>query len=201
MIKDYFLNYEMMNCDFTINLGKQRDILVHNDHDECDWNITLADTGDKSQTGSRVKKIEKYIDEDTFLLTYGDAVANVNISELLAYHKSHGKVGTVTGVHPTSRFGELHVEACHVKKFCEKPQSQLGFINGGFFVFNKEFFSYLSTQDECILEREPIEQLASSENLMVYQHKEFWQCCDTMRELEHLNNLWNLPNPPWKVWQ
>lgn len=200
MIKDYFLNYEMMNCDFTINLGKRHEISVHNDHDECDWTITLADTGDKSQTGARVKQIEKYIEDDTFLLTYGDAVGNINIAELLKFHKSHGKIGTVTGVHPPSRFGELHVDAFQVKTFSEKPHSQLGFISGGFFVFNKEFFSYLNSKDDCILEREPIEQLAASENLMIYPHKDFWQCCDTVRELELLNNLWNLPNPPWKVW-
>lgn len=201
MIKDYFLNYEIMNSDFTVNLGNRHDITLHNDHTECHWNVTLAETGEKSQTGSRVKKIEKYIDDDTFMLTYGDAVTDVDISKLLAFHWSHGKIGTVTGVHPASRFGELCIDARCVKRFSEKPLTKAGFVSGGFFVFNKEFFSYLDDRDECILEKEPIEKLAAANELMVYPHEGYWQCCDTYRELEILNNLWNHPNPPWKLWQ
>lgn len=144
MIKDYFLHYEVMNCDFTVNLGNRNDIALHNDHEECDWNVTLADTGEKSQTGARVKLIEKYIDGDIFMLTYGDAVGNIDIQKLLSFHKSHGKIGTVTGVHPASRFGELGTEAHCVKRFSEKPEAMCGFVSGGFFVFNKEFFSYLN---------------------------------------------------------
>ncbi len=201
MIKDYFLNYEIMNSDFTVNLGDRLNIILHNDHTERNWNVTLAETGDKAQTGSRVKKIEKYIDDDVFMLTYGDAVADINIEKLLAFHQSHGKIGTVTGVHPTSRFGELHIDAHCVKQFCEKTQTKEGFVNGGFFVFNKEFFSYLDDQDDCVLEKDPIERLTKDNELMVYPHEGFWQCCDTYRELELLNNLWTRPNPPWKLWQ
>lgn len=200
MIKDYFLNYEIMNSDFTVNLGSRHDITLHNDHKECHWNVTLAETGEKSQTGSRVKKIEKYIDNDTFMLTYGDAVTDVDISKLLAFHQSHGKIGTVTGVHPASRFGELCIDSRCVKRFSEKPQTNDGFVSGGFFVFNKKFFSYLDDRDECILEKEPIERLVDNNDLMVFPHEGFWQCCDTYRELDLLNNLWNYPNPPWKLW-
>jgi len=202
MIKDYFLNYEIMNSDFTVNLGNRHNITLHNDHTESNWNVTLAETGEKSQTGARVKKIEKYVDEDTFMLTYGDAVANIDIAKLLAFHQSHGKIGTVTGIHPASRFGELCTDSHCVKRFSEKPQNQGGFVNGGFFVFRKDFFSYLDDCDTSILERGPIEQLAADNELMMYTHEGFWQCCDTYRELELLNALWDTtPCPPWKVWQ
>lgn len=201
MIKDFFLNYEVMNSDFTVNLSERHNIKLYNGHSESDWTVTLADTGEKSQTGSRVKKIEKYIDNDVFMLTYGDAVANVDIHKLLAFHYSHGKIGTVTGVHQPSRFGELCIESNCVKRFSEKPQTTDGFVSGGFFVFNKEFFRYLNDRDDCILERESIEKLSEDNELMVYKHEEFWQCCDTYRELEILNNLWDHHNPPWKMWQ
>lgn len=201
VIKEYFLHYEIMNSDFTLNLGNRNHITLHNDHDECNWTVTLADTGEKSQTGCRVKKIEKFINEDVFLLTYGDAVADINIEKLLEFHRSHGKIGTVTGVHPPSRFGELCIESHCVKRFSEKPQINEGFVSGGFFVFNKEFFSYLSEREDCVLEKEAIEKLSADNQLMVFQHEGFWQCCDTYRELEILNNLWSQPNPVWKVWQ
>jgi glucose-1-phosphate cytidylyltransferase len=200
MIKDYFLNYEIMNSDFTVNLGNRCNISLHNDHEECHWNVTLAETGEKTQTGSRLKKIEKYIDGETFMLTYGDAVADININKLLAFHQSHGKIGTVTGIHPASRFGELCTDSHCVKRFSEKPQTHGGFVSGGFFVFKREFFSYLDNRETCILEKEPIERLAADNELMMYPHEGFWQCCDTYRELEILNALWISPCPPWKVW-
>jgi glucose-1-phosphate cytidylyltransferase len=201
MIKEYFLNYEIMNSDFSLKLGDRHDIEIHNDHNEKNWIVTLADTGEKAQTGARVKRIEKYIDGDTFMLTYGDAVADIDIAKLLAFHKAHGKIGTVTGVHPVSRFGELCIDARCVKRFNEKPQAKEGFVSGGFFVFNRDFFSYLDDHDECVLEKEPVENLSAANELMVYQHEGYWQCCDTYRELEILNNLWNHPNPPWKLWK
>jgi glucose-1-phosphate cytidylyltransferase len=200
MIKDYFLNYEIMNSDFTVNLGNRQNIHLHNDHTERDWNVTLAETGEKSQTGARVKKIEKYIDGETFMLTYGDAVADIDISRLLAFHQSHGRIGTVTGIHAASRFGELSIESERVKRFNEKPQTLGGYVSGGFFVFNKDFFSYLNERDTCILEKEPIERLAADGELMMYPHEGFWQCCDTYREMEILNNLWDQSTPPWKIW-
>lgn len=200
MIKEYFLNYEMMISDLTLKLGSN-DVKTHNQSQERDWMITFVETGEEAQTGARVKRIEKYIKGDLFMLTYGDAVTNVNIKNLLEFHKSHGKIGTITGVHPSSRFGELVIKDRQVVQFTEKPQIKEGFVNGGFFVFNKKFFSYLKSDDNCYLEREPLEKLASDGELMVYAHKDFWQCMDTYRELEILNNLWRSSKPPWKVWR
>lgn len=201
MIKEYFLNYKMMNNDFTIQLGNQESVQFHNNHTEYDWKITLVDTGMSSQTGSRVKKIEKYIDDDYFMLTYGDGVADVNIKKLVNFHKSHGKIGTMTGVHPSSRFGEFALAGNQVLEFNEKPQTKEGLINGGFFVFNKEFFDYLHEGDNCILEKSPLVDLAADGELMVYPHEGFWQCVDTYRELEVLNELWEQGKTPWKVWE
>ena len=201
MIKEYFLNYEAMNNDFTIPLGNYNNIQIHSSHQEREWRVTLADTGEEAQTGARVKRIEKYIDGDLFMLTYGDGVANINIKELVEYHKSHGKIGTMTGVHPSSRFGELVIKDNKIVVFNEKPQVKEGLINGGFFVFNKKFFKYLKEDDNCYLEKEPLENLAADGELMVYPHDGFWQCVDTYRELELLNNLWKSRNPPWEVWE
>jgi glucose-1-phosphate cytidylyltransferase len=201
MIKEYFLNYKIMNNDFTIQLGNKENIQFHNNHTEYDWKITLVDTGMYSQTGSRVKKIEDYIDDDYFMLTYGDGVANVNIEELVKFHKSHGKIGTMTGVHPSSRFGEFQLAGNQVLEFTEKPQTKEGLINGGFFVFNKDFFKYLHNEDDCILEKSPLVDLAADGELMVYPHDGFWQCIDTYRELEVLNELWKKGETPWKVWE
>jgi len=200
MIKDYFLNYGIMNADLTLKLGSN-EVKIHNQHQEKDWVITFAETGEESQTGARVKRIEKYIDNDLFMLTYGDGVGNINIKTLLEFHKSHGKIGTVTGVHPASRFGELVMKGNRVMEFSEKPQIKEGSINGGFFVFNKKFFDYLKDDDNCYLEREPLERLALDKELMVYPHEGFWQCMDTYRELEILDNLWKSQAPPWKVWE
>jgi len=199
MIKEYFFNYEMMISDLTLKLGSNG-VKIHNQSQEKDWMITFAETGEEAQTGARVKRIEKYIEGDLFMLTYGDAVANINIKNLLEFHKSHGKIGTITGVHPSSRFGELVIKDKQVEQFTEKPQIKEGFINGGFFVFNNKFFNYLKGDDNCYLELEPLEKLALDKELMVYTHKGFWQCMDTYRELEILNNLWRSSKPPWKVW-
>ncbi len=200
MIKDYFFNYEMRNSDFTIHL-EDRKINIHNQPTEKSWEITLAETGANAMTGSRVKRIEQYIDEDVFLLTYGDGLSNVNINSLLEFHRSHGKIGTVTGVHPPSRFGELSIENNTVVNFNEKPQLHSGgLISGGFFVFNKKFFKYLSSAENCILERDPMEKLASEGQLMVYKHSGFWQCMDTYRDFEFLNKKWIENKAEWKVW-
>lgn len=197
MIKQYFLNYEAMNNDFTIQLGNRTGIQYHNNHKEADWNVTLVDTGADSQTGARVKKVKSYIDGNTFMLTYGDGLSNVNINDLLEYHKSHGKIGTMTGVHPPSRFGELVLKENRVELFSEKPQTMKGLVNGGFFVFNKSFFDYLDNDEGCILEKKPLEELSVQGELMVYPHEGFWQCVDTYRELEMLNNMWKSSDAPW----
>ena len=199
MIKEYFLNYEIMVNDLSLKLGS-KNIEIYNQSQEKDWVITFAETGEEAQTGARVKRIEKYIEENLFMLTYGDAVTNINIKNLLEFHKSHGKIGTITGVYPSSRFGELVIKDRQVVQFSEKPQIKEGFINGGFFVFDKKFFNYLENDDGCYLEEKPLEKLALDKELMVYTHEDFWQCMDTYRELGILNNLWRSSKPPWKVW-
>jgi len=200
MIKEYFLNYKAMNNDFTIRLGRQTIVQFHGSFEEKNWKVTLVDTGDKAQTGARVKRVERYIDGNFFMVTYGDGVGNIDIKGLVKFHKSHGKLGTITGVHPSSRFGELIIEKNRVLKFHEKPQVTSGLINGGFFVFKRKFLKYLKEDDNCYLEGEPLNRIASEKELMVYIHNYFWQCVDTYRELNILNNLWKQPNPPWKVW-
>ncbi len=199
VIKEYFYNYEMLSNDFTIELGA-KDIKVHPRHSEHGWNITLVGTGLKTMTGARVKRIERFIKEDMFMLTYGDGVTDINIHKLLEYHKSHGKIGTVTGVSPPSRYGELLIRKDQVLSFNEKPTSNDNSINGGYFVFNRKLFDYLKNEDNCILEREPLEMLAKERELQVYQHTGFWQCMDTYRDYKYLNEIWDKGNPPWKVW-
>jgi len=200
VIKNYFYNYEIMSNDFTLTLGGDK-IKVHSTHDETGWEITFAETGPANMTGSRVKQIQKYIKGDSFFLTYGDGVSDVNIKELLAFHKSHGKIGTVTGVLPPSRFGELNTDGNLVTSFMEKPQiHEGGLINGGYFVFDKRFFNLLSEDASCILERNPLESLANSSELCVFEHRKFWQCMDTYRDFEYLNSLWREEKAEWKVW-
>jgi glucose-1-phosphate cytidylyltransferase len=201
IIKDYFLNYSARSNDFTLKL-KNHDLIVHNNHSEVDWEITFAETGPNTMTGGRIKKVEKYIDGDTFMLTYGDGVCDVNIKDLLEFHKSNGKIGTLTGVVPPSRFGDLITDKNLVKTFSEKPQfDKRGMINGGYFVFNKSFFKYLSNSDDCIMERQPLENLAKDGQLCAFEHKGFWQCMDTYRDFELLNSLWNENKAAWKTWK
>ena len=200
MIKEYFYNYEIHNNDFTLELGKNKHIAIYDGHNENGWKITLAETGKDALTGARVKQIEKYVDSDTFMLTYGDGVADINIKALINYHKSHGKIGTVTGVRPQGRFGELTLKENKVEKFSEKPQAGNDFISGGFFVFERKFFQYLDSNEKCILEKEPLEKLSSQGELMVYRHEGFWQCMDTYRDYQLLNDLWKSMKVPWNVW-
>jgi len=200
IIKEYFYNYELINNDFTIELGDDRDIEIHSDHGEKGWRITLADTGDKALKGARLKRVEKYIDGDQFMMTYGDGVANIDIHSLLAFHHTHGKLATVTGINPTSRFGELKIKGGQVESFSEKPRTTSGLINGGFFVFNKGIFDYLSADDNCDLETGSLEEIARKGQLMVYKHTGFWACMDTLRDMDYLNKLWNENKAFWKVW-
>lgn len=200
VIKEYFLHYKIRNSDFTIELGNHENVKIHNLRGEEDWQVTLADTGIKAMTGARVKRIEKYVDADKFLLTYGDGVANIELDRLVEFHISHGRLATITGVIPPSRFGELFTEGDCVIKFGEKPQVRNSIINGGFFVFNREVFNYLSEDDRCTLERDPLEKLAKDGQCMVYQHTGFWQCMDTLRDMDLLNEHWASGAPPWKVW-
>jgi len=200
IIKQYFLNYIALSSDFTIRLDACSNIEFHNNNEKKDWKVTLVDTGEEAETGARIKRVEKYIDGDLFMVTYGDGLADINIVDLLKFHKLHGRIGTVTGVHPASRFGELEMEDTQIIEFNEKPQVKQGLINGGFFVFDRRFLNYLTKDNDCFMEGKPLKRLSSERELMGYIHNGFWQCVDTCRELELLNNLWKKPNPPWKIW-
>jgi len=194
-IKEYFLNYRMINSNFTVDLSTG-DTIEHV-QDEIDWNVTLVDTGLNSMTGGRVKRMQSYIGNETFLLTYGDGVSNVDIDTLLNFHKSHGKMVTVTAVHPSARFGELDISNGVVTTFKEKPQTTQGWINGGYFVIEPEFFDLIEG-DSTVLEKGPLEKAAKMGELMSYQHDGFWQCMDTKRDRDLLEKLWNENNAPWK---
>lgn len=199
-IKEYFLNYEAMNNDFTVCLGKKNAVRFHTGHQEDGWTVTLVDTGLETMTGSRLKRAGRYVDTDTFMLTYGDGVADLDIGRLFAFHRRQKKIGTVTGVHPSSRFGELIIKGDRVCAFSEKPQTTQGFVNGGFFVFARKFFDYLGAGDDVYLERQPLETLAAEGQLGVFKHEGFWQCMDTRRELDLLQRLWQEKKAPWKIW-
>ena len=200
IIKEYFYNYEILSNDFTVELGNKKRIEMHSNNAEKDWRITLADTGDKALKGARLKRVQKYINDDQFMLTYGDGIANVDIIKLLEFHRNHGKLATVTGINPASRFGELKINGNHVESFSEKPKNGDGLINGGFFVFNRGIFDYLSENENCDLETGPVEKIAAEDQLMVYKHKGFWACMDTIRDTEYLNKLWEEGRVAWKVW-
>lgn len=205
MIKDYFLNYEAMNNDFSICLGRQHTISYHDAHKEQDFNVTLADTGLDAMTGGRVKRVERYITGDTFMVTYGDGLADVDITALLRFHHAHGKLATVTAVHPTSRFGvvglgeSLGAGGSLVTSFAEKPRAE-GWTSAGFFVFNRRVFDYL-WEGDCTMEREPLERLAHEGQLMAYEHHGFFFAMDTYREYQYLNEMWTSGEAPWKVWE
>jgi glucose-1-phosphate cytidylyltransferase len=199
MIKEYFLNYEAMNNDFTIRLGQKARTNFEDAHQEQNFQVTLADTGQETMTGGRIRRIQKYIDGDTFLVTYGDGLSDVNISDLVTFHKRHGKLATVTAVQPYSRFGILQTDSAgKVIEFREKPQVD-GWASAGFLVFSREIFNYLDG-DSCILEREPMERLAAENQLMAYRHEGFFFAMDTYREYLYLNDLWNSGKAPWKTW-
>ena len=200
MIKKYFYNYDILNNDFTIELGKSKNIKTHSTYDEKDWQITLADTGYKALKGARLKRIEKYIDEDQFMVAYGDSIADINVADLLTFHKSHGKLATVTGINPSSLFGELKTKGNKVEAFREKPKDSHSLVNGGFFVFNRGILDYLSVDDNCDLEIGALEKAARDGQLMVYGHRGFWACMDTIRDVEYLNKLWDENRAEWKVW-
>jgi glucose-1-phosphate cytidylyltransferase len=200
IIKDYFLNYEAMNNDCTICLGEKSQIHIHGAHREQGFRVTLADTGNDSMTGGRILRIHKYIDADTFLLTYGDGVCDVNIARLVEFHKEHGRIATVTTVAPTSRFGMIDLaDGSRVAAFNEKPKTD-GSMSAGYFVLDRRIFSYLGG-DECTFEREPLEQLARDGELMAYRHDGFFFAMDTYRDYQYLNELWSGGSAPWKVWQ
>jgi glucose-1-phosphate cytidylyltransferase len=199
MIKEYFLNYEAMNKDFTLRLGKSHETTYHSAHGEQEFSVTLSDTGVDTMTGGRVKRVSRYVDGDEFFLTYGDGLADVDLAKLLSFHRAHNKMATITAVRPVSRFGMLQMGSDGlVKRFAEKPQAE-GWINAGFMILKPAVFDFLGG-DECIFEQEPLERLAASGQLMAYQHSGFFFAMDTYREYLQLNQMWDEGLAPWKSW-
>ena len=196
VIKEYFLSFNALNSDFSIDLSTGK-ITTHNSSG-MDWNVTLVDTGQDSMTGGRVKRLESFIGNEPFLLTYGDGVADIDIDALMKFHENHGRMVTITAVHPAARFGELSIDGDCVKSFKEKPQVTRGWINGGFFVCQPQFFDLIK-DDQTVLEKEPLEQAAIMGELMAYNHEGFWQCMDTKRDRDLLEELWQSGKVPWQV--
>ncbi len=198
VIKNYFSQFLMRNSDLVVDLKSGTNEILNKPTE--DFKVHLIDTGMNSMTGGRVYRLKEYLKNDqTFMLTYGDGVANIDIKTLVEFHKSHGKIGTVTAVRPPARFGALQFEGDQVVDFHEKPQVGEGWINGGFFVFEKEFLDYLHSEGD-ILEREPLEKLAKDGQLMAYKHGDFWHPMDTLRDKNFLNDLWTTGEAPWKLW-
>lgn len=196
-IKDYFISYEAMSNDFTVHLGRRNHVVYQSDHTEQDFEVTLVDTGLRTMTGGRVKRIERFVDTETFMVTYGDGLANLNIQNLVDFHFSQGKLATLTATRPPSRYGILDLqENGQIGRFREKVQTE--WINGGFLVFNRRIFEYLD--QDTVLEQEPLERLAAEGQLMGYRHEGFWIGMDTYREYELLNQIWDAGDAPWKVW-
>jgi glucose-1-phosphate cytidylyltransferase len=194
VIKEYFLKFNSINSDFSIDMYSG-ELKTHNNN-SIDWKVTLVDTGEDSMTGGRVKRMQPYIGDETFMLTYGDGVADINVDALVKFHENNGKMVTVTAVHPVARFGELTIDGDYVKYFKEKPQVTRGWINGGFFVCQPPFFDLIQ-DDQTVLEAEPLEQAAIMRELMAYKHKGFWQCMDTKRDKDMLEELWHSGKASW----
>lgn len=199
-IKEYFAHYFLHESDVTFDFRMSNQQFVHNHHAEP-WKVTLVDTGLNTLTGGRVKRVQQYIGNEPFMLTYGDGVGNIDIARLVEFHKSHGKLATVTSVQPSGRFGALELtEDNVVQGFQEKPQGDGGWINGGFFVLQPEIFDYIES-DSTIFERAPMENLAKDNQLVAHKHSGFWQPMDTMRDKDNLEDLWQKNKAPWKLWE
>jgi glucose-1-phosphate cytidylyltransferase len=199
-IKDFFLNYEAHTKDFTIELGRKGGLTFHTNHEESDWRVTLVDTGLKSMTGARIRRIQKYVGDENFMLTYGDGVGNIDLKGLLEFHQEHGRILTVTGVRPPGRFGELVHSNGLITEFNEKPQATGGRISGGFFVVSPQIFNYLDDDEELVFEQKPMRKLVEDQQLMVFEHNGFWQPMDTSREYQLLNSLYGKGEAPWVNW-
>lgn len=199
VIKDFFLSHELMNHDFTFNLKNRNDVKPHNPEIE-NWNITFAETGLEAQTGTRIKRVEKYIDGDNFLATYGDAVADVDIRSMYDFHKKQNTAATLTAVHPHSKWGLVKSgDDGFIGEFVEKP-FLYDYVNGGFFAFKKELFDYLDDSDDCILEAEPFSKLVGNKQFSMFKHEGFWHSMDTYKDYMDLNKIWDSGKIPWKTW-
>ena len=200
IIKEYFANYYLHESDVTFDFSNKNEKLVHS-HTAEPWKVTLVNTGLDTMTGGRVKRIKDYIGEETFLLTYGDGLSNVNIKNLISFHKKHKRLATVTAIKPPGRFGVIDLDdKDNISRFMEKPVGDGHWISGGFFVMEPKIFDYLE-DDKTILERKPLETLAREGNLKAYKHEGFWYAMDTLRDKIHLEELWNTGKAPWKVWE
>jgi glucose-1-phosphate cytidylyltransferase len=197
VIKRYMIDYATLSRDLTVHLGTGA--LRMNEASRCDWTVDLIDTGIDTQTGGRIKRLQPAIGNETFLLTWGDGVSDVNINDLIKFHRSHGKMATLTAVRPTARFGHIELDGCQVTEFSEKPQTREGWSNGAFFVLEPEVFDYIDG-DSSHFEKGPLERLAREGQLMAYQHTSFWQCMDTLREKKYLESLWQSGKAPWQIW-
>jgi glucose-1-phosphate cytidylyltransferase len=198
VIKKYMIDYCSLNRDLSVSLKTGK--VKMSGGIVPDWNIDLVDTGMKTQTGGRIKRLAPYMGDQTFMLTWGDGVSDVNLDDLLAFHRAHGKLATLTAVRPTARFGHLEMEGNQITEFSEKPQTKEGWINGAFFVLEPEVFDFIDG-DDTHFEKEPLERLASEGQLMAYRHTGFWQCMDTIREKKILETYWEGGNAPWKTWE
>lgn len=196
IVKDYFVNYHTLNADFTVDLASG--VVKPQRIDPVDWKVTLVNTGEVSMTGGRFKRMKPYIGDETCMLTYGDGVADIDIAALVDFHRSHGKMITVSAVHPNARFGELDIRGEQVETFKEKPQMARGWINGGFFIVEPSFFDMIDS-DTTVLEKEPLERAAQMGELMAYKHHGYWQCMDTKRDRDHLEELWASGEAPWRA--
>ncbi len=198
VVKSYFLNYAQLSSDFTVEL-KTNALTVHSiDHDQ-DWSVTLADTGELTMTGARVARAAaRYLgNAPTFAVTYGDGLTDANLAEELDFHLAEGRIGTVLGVNPPSRFGELRVSGSSVEEFAEKPDFADSWINGGYFFFQRGFLPYLTSEESCVLERDPLVRLAQARQLSMFRHRGFWACMDTQRDREQLEKIWASGRAPW----
>ena len=198
IIKNYFSNLALNQTDFTIDLQSNKKTFL--DQSNLDWEVTLSDTGVETLTGGRLLRLKDFLGGETFMMTYGDGLSNINLSALLDFHRAHGKMVTVSAVHPIARFGEIVLnESDEVESFTEKPQIQKGWINGGFFVIEPEFLDFIKG-DDTILEKEPLEKVAQVGELMAYKHEGFWYCMDTIRDRDTLRNMWQKGNAPWETY-
>lgn len=201
MIKEYFADYYLHCSDITFDFTAENKMIVNNNIAEP-WKVTLVDTGINTQTGGRIKKIQKYIGNEPFMLTYGDGVGDIDIKELVAFHKKNGKIVTMTAVQPGGRFGVLEIgNESTISKFVEKNKEDGGWINAGFMVLNPEVFDYIDNREDIIFEKTPLENLAENGQLIAYKHYSFWQCMDTQRDKWQLENLWERDEAPWMIWK
>lgn len=198
VIKKYMVDYCSLNSNLTVSL-RNGEIKMHGG-DKPDWTVDLIDTGINTNTGGRIKRLAPYVGNETFMLTWGDGVSDINLQELLDFHRSHGKLATLTAVRPPARFGHLELNGDQISEFSEKPQTREGWINGAFFVLEPEIFDYIEG-DDTQWEKAPLENLAKDGQLMAYKHNSFWQCMDTLRDKRRLESLWESGNAPWKTWE